>query len=186
MADRQAKLDHHRQSAEAGLAKLQEQLHTLVDEEKRLAVWEKMRVFQAQLGTIAEEQASLDQQKESLAQKEQQALTEQYRQSLKTAQIEGMVVAGKIRDLVLRGLAPLLREFDRWGEQDRLARNNLLVPPRFEPGTGLRIAGQVNTDEPHFSWATAIDGTVREAITEVIAQAQRSEAELQKRQKANA
>jgi hypothetical protein len=186
MVESQAELDRHRTSVLEGMKRLHKQLDAIpeIEVEKRLGVRGKIKVFEAQLEQVAEEQASLDRQKETLRREEERALIEQYRQSLKTAQIEGTVVAGKVRDLILRVLLPLRRQLDQWGEQERLARSNLLVPAKIEEGTGRRIPGHANTDAPHFSYATAIDGHFHEAIAQVILEAQRSEADLLQREKA--
>src|SRR5207253_2343198 len=96
LESRQVQLNHHRETATVGLTKLQKQLHSIVDEQRRLGVWEKIREFQAQLGSIDEEQVILNRARKDIARLEEEARVEEIATSRYTYREAGVALADKL------------------------------------------------------------------------------------------
>jgi hypothetical protein len=171
MRDRQVRLDHHRESVLAGIAKLNADLDKIPEEQvdKRIGVRSKIRVFEQQLDAIGEEQASLDRQEENLKREDAQAQIEDAAKSRQQLQISGAEVATKLR----QGLAvvgQLSAELTEFRQRERIAKDI------------LRSAAPARMSEcPDFDWAVGVDANFQAALSQVLGECTRSYADLRKR-----
>jgi len=169
MRDRQAELDRHRTSAEQGLAKIQRQLHSEGDEEKRLRLWEKIRVFQAEFGNIAEEQAALDREKEATAREEERVRVEATANARKQLHQDGRETAAKVCEglLVVEGLFAQLLELE---QRARITKDTLrsAVPERM-------------SELPDFWYDVGLDTTFVVSLTNLLRDGARLQTEHRSR-----
>jgi len=171
LASRQAQLDQHRQGVVQEITKASAELENVPEAEvtKRLSVRKKIKAAEDQLAVIAEEQASLDRQKETIAQEEQKARVEEAAGTRQQIQQDGLGFADTMRHI----LGLLEKNYSQWRElkdRDRISQDILrsLAPNRM-------------TDLPSFDYACAVDQNFQIILGQVIVECRRSLAELQSR-----
>jgi chromosome segregation ATPase len=168
---RQRKLDQHRESVLAGLQKIQAKIEKLPADQlnKRLELRGTLKVFEAQLEGVGEEQASLDREREILARSEEKARIDQYVKMRQQLGQDGTAVADKIR----KALGVVEQLYGEWREvkdRDRVAKDIL-----------RSLAPDLMTLSPEFAWTTVLDSNFEVALDQVMAECRRSHAEIQRR-----
>jgi len=146
-----------------------------VDEQKRLGVWEKIREFQAQLGSIDEEQVILNREKAQIAGLEEEARVEEFATSRNVLREDGIAVANKLTSELMT-VAGLFNQLCELGERDRIAKDILrsLAPHR-------------TTETPDF-WSyegSTVDPAFKVSLAQTISELHRWNRELQRRAKTN-
>jgi len=174
LRDRQAELDHHRDSVLEGVKRLTQQLDRISEENvtKRLGVRGKITIFEQQLAEIAEEQAHLDRQKEAVAREEEQSRIEDAARTRQEIQTRGAEVATNLRQ-ALAAVGQLFAELAEFRQQARVQKDIIrsLAPGRM-------------TENPDFDWAVGVDANFQRAIGQVVSELHRSLADLQRRPQA--
>ncbi len=172
LQDRQARLSQHQASVMAEIQKLTTQLDAIPEDhlDKRLAVRGKIKAFEEQLQQVAEEQASLDSQKEEITRQEQQAQVEEASSIRQALQKKGRDTGDVIRHIVVELLDKNFANWREFKDQERIAQDTL-----------RSLAPEKMTYLPTFSYATAIDQNFEMALASVIAAARRSQGDIYSR-----
>ncbi len=171
MKDRQAKLDHHRESVLAGIAKLHADLDKLSEEkvDQRLSLRKKIKTFEDELGVIGEEQADLDRLKDVIAREEGRSVIEEAVRTRASLQKEGVEVAATLR----KGLVIVGALFSEWRElRDR---------ERMAKDTVRSLAPQRMGECPDFSYTTCVHPNFEQAIASALSECQKSLEDLDRR-----
>lgn len=169
-------LQYQRATAVEGLQKLDQQIEkatlatNAAGSTKLTSLHAKRRTFEQRLEELASQEEILARHLETIAEKERVSTVELHLTARRNAHHEGVVIADKLRS-ALGTVEGLYQSWREWEAIERRLKDTVrsLAPDRM-------------TELPEFSYATAIDQTFQQAISQVIREYHRSQRDLRRRE----